>query len=294
MAALALALLKLALGVAAFALLGYLGRFYDKRIAGVLLTFPILNGIGILTGADPLAVANSIYAVVVVNGLLLFTVVAGVGVLPPLPQGLPENAKLAARLIVWTLIWAAGALSVVTWRDSLPGPMALFAVQCALAAVVAALWWRPPRHRAETTPPSLSLAAHTRALVRFWLDPAGRVRLALFTVCCVALLAVATIWDSKWVGMVSALPLPGLFAVATLSVIEERKAFAEIGDSILFGPAFVIAFNFVYAHIVVCLSGTAHTIVGLAALIVLLAINAALIFWIVPRISAYLDARRKA
>jgi hypothetical protein len=32
----------------------------------------------------------------------------------------------------------------------------------------------------------------------------------------------------------------------------------------------------------------------LAALVLLLAVNAALIFWIVPRISAYLDARRKA
>jgi len=294
MAALALALLKLALGVAAFGLLGYLGRFHDKRIAGVLLTFPILNGIGILTGADPLAVANSIYAVVVVNGLLLFTVIAGIGVLPPLPRHLPENARLAARLIVWTLIWAVGAGAAVTWRDSLPGPAVLFAFQCALAAMVAALWWRAPqRHEAARTAP-MSLAAHTRALTRFWSSPSGLWRLALFTVCCVALLAVATVWESKWVGMVSALPLPGLFAIATLSVIEERREFAVIGDSVLFGPAFVIAFNFVYAHIVVRLSGPAHTIAGIAALVVLLAINAALIFWIVPRISAYLDARRKA
>ena len=30
------------------------------------------------------------------------------------------------------------------------------------------------------------------------------------------------------------------------------------------------------------------------ALLILLAVNAGLIFWIVPRISAYLDARRKA
>lgn len=292
MAALVLALVKLALGIAAFALLGYLGRHCDKRIAGVLLTFPILNGIGILTGADPLAVASSIYAVVVVNGLLLFTVIAGIGVLPPLPRRLPENAKLAARLVVWTLVWAAGALAVVTWRDRLPGPAVLFVLQCALAAIVAALWWQAPRHPEYARRASLTLGAHSRALTRFWSTPAGRARLTLFTLCCIALLAVATVWESKWVGMVSALPLPGLFAVATLSVLEERKEFAVIGDSVLFGPAFVIAFNFVYAHIVVRLSGAAHTIVGLAALIVLLAINAALIVWIVPRISAYLDRRR--
>ena len=61
---------------AVFAVLGYVGKRYDKRIAGVLLTFPILNGIGILTGNDPLAVADSIYAVVVFNGLLLFLMIA--------------------------------------------------------------------------------------------------------------------------------------------------------------------------------------------------------------------------
>jgi hypothetical protein len=240
--AIALALVKLLLSVGIFAVTGYLGRFYDKRIAGVLLTFPILNGIGILTGVDPLAVANSIYAVVVVNGMLLFVAIRFVDVLPPLPVGLSANATLAARLVTWTAIWAVGALSVVNWRDALPGPAGLLA----------------------------------------------------FPLCCIALLAAANSWESKWVGMLSALPLPGLFAVATLSVLEPRKDFAVIGDSVLFGPILVIAFNWTYAHIVVRLPAAGHTIIGLAALVLLLAVNAALIFWIVPRISAYLDARRKA
>lgn len=82
-----IALLKLLLGMGVFAVLGYLGRFYDKRIAGVLLTFSILKGIGILTGDDPLAVANSIYAVVVFNGLLLFSMVSFAHAVPPLPDG---------------------------------------------------------------------------------------------------------------------------------------------------------------------------------------------------------------
>ena len=129
--------------------------------------------------------------------------------------------------------------------------------------------------------------------VAFWSSAAGRTRIALFTLCCIALLAAANSWESKWVGMLSALPLPGLFAVATLSLLEARKDFAVIGDSVLLGPVFVIAFNWTYAHVVLRLPSAAHTLVGLAALLVLLAVNAALIFWIVPRISAYLDARRK-
>jgi len=281
----ALALVKLLLSVGIFAALGYLGRFHDKRIAGVLLTFPILNGIGILTGGDPLAVADSIYIVVIVNGLLLFAAIRFVDVLPPLPAGTSANVTLAARLIVWTLIWAAGAFSVVHWRDSLPGPAALLAGQCVLAALVAIIAWRAPR-QAEQAPTRVPFVA-------FWSSPAGRARLALFTLCCVALLAAANSWESKWVGMLSALPLPGLFAVATLSVLEPRKDFVVIADSVLFGPVFVIAFNWTYAHIVLRLPAAGHTPIGLAALVLLLAVNATLIFWIVPRISAYLDARRK-
>ena len=282
----ALALVKLLLSVGIFAVTGYLGRFYDKRIAGVLLTFPILNGIGILTGGDPLAVANSIYAVVVVNGILLFMAIRFVEAPPPPPADLSANAKLAALLIVWTLLWAAGAWSVVNWRDSLPGPAVLITAQCGLAALVAALAWRAPR-KADRVPDRVPFLA-------FWFSPAGRARLALFTLCCIALLVAANSWESKWVGMLSALPLPGLFAVATLSVLEARKDFAVIGDSVLFGPIFVIAFNWTYAHIVLRLPAAGHTLLGLAALVLLLAVNAALIFWIVPRISAYLDARRKA
>jgi hypothetical protein len=283
---LALALVKLLLSVGIFAVTGYVGLFHDKRIAGVLLTFPILNGIGILTGADPLAVANSIYAVVIVNGVLLFLAIRFVEVMPPLPAGLSANATLAARLATWTLLWAVGAFSVVEWRDSLPGPAALLALQCGLAVLVVVAAWRAPR-KPEQAPTSVPF-------VTFWARPAGRTRIALFTLCCVALLVAANSWESKWVGMLSALPLPGLFAIATLSVLERRKDFAVIADSVPFGPILVIAFNWTYAHIVLRLPAAGHTPIGLAALVLLLAANAALIFWIVPRISAYLDARRKA
>lgn len=46
-----IAAIKLALGLLAFLIVGYVGKLYDKRIAGALLTFPILNAIGILSGS---------------------------------------------------------------------------------------------------------------------------------------------------------------------------------------------------------------------------------------------------
>ena len=50
---------KLALGISAFVLVTWLG-LRDKRIGGVLLTFPLLNGIAMLTGVDPIGIAGTI------------------------------------------------------------------------------------------------------------------------------------------------------------------------------------------------------------------------------------------
>jgi hypothetical protein len=61
---------KLILGIAAFVLIGWLGA-RDKRVGGVLLTFPLLNGIAMLTGIDPLGMAGAIYLVMMWNCLQL-------------------------------------------------------------------------------------------------------------------------------------------------------------------------------------------------------------------------------
>src|SRR6185312_10839832 len=73
----------------------------------------------------------------------------------------------------------------------------------------------------------------------------------------VLLLAVASVTTSQWLGMFSALPVPGLFAVATLSIIEKRDYFERMRDTVLLGPLSVIPFNWLYAHVVTQLpSGT--------------------------------------
>lgn len=295
-AAVGFALLKVLLGLAVFVVLGYLGKFYDKRIAGVLLTFPILNGIGILAGHDPLAVADSIYAVVVFNGLLLFLMISFCTELPPMPRT-SLTVKLVTRLLVWTAVWAIIAPLIVIFREALPGAPGLLLIAAAIAAVAARFFWRAPREatRAERAVPHLGTGDHVRAMIMLWRNPAGLFRIGLFVFSCVLLLAAAQLYPSKWVGMISALPLPGLFAVATLSVLEERKDFALMRDSVLLGPVTVLAFNWLYAHVVTHLPAgiPARTELGIAALVVLLLADAILIFWIVPTISAYLDRARK-
>jgi len=291
-----LAATKLILSIATFAVLGYLGNSHDKRIAGVLLTFPILNGIGILTAHEPLAAANSIYAVVVFNGLLLFLTISLYRVLPPLPEAASPHVQLIARVATWTALWTAGAVAIVIWRDALPGPGALLLVTFAIAAVATMLVCKSAgRGEPSRRHDKIGISAHARAFSSFWSNGAGVVRLGLFAFCCILLLVAANIFESKWVGMLSALPLPGLFAVATLSTLDTRDELILVRDTVLWGPVNVVAFNWIFAEIVTRLPAEPglHSLAGLALLVLLLALDAALIFWLVPRISNCLDARRQ-
>ena len=278
-----LALLKLLLGLAVFAVLGYVGKRYDKRVAGVLLTFPILNGIGILTGNNPLAVADSIYAVVVFNGLLLFLMVALCNALPP--REASPNVKLVLRLVFWTVIWAVGAPLIILWRDHLPGALGMFLIQCCIAAATIFLFWQPDRHDAPNAAGHASPSSgHLAALIAFWRDRSGAWRLALFALSFGILLFAAYAYESKWVGMLSALPVPGLFAVATLSVIEKKEYFERMRDTVLLGPFSVIVFNWLYVQAVIRLPAAPleRTALGIIAMLLLLLADAVLIFWSTP------------
>jgi len=286
-----IAAVKLILSIATFAVLGYLGSAHDKRIAGVLLTFPILNGIGILTAHDPHAAANSVYAVVVFNGLLLCVAISFYRMLPPLPKGASPHLQLIARVATWTALWGAGAVAIVLWRDALPGAAALLLVTLVIAAISTALVWKPAQKRTLTSASEPSNRAHMRAFVSFWANGAGLVRLGLFAFCCILLLVAANVFESKWVGMFSALPLPGLFAVATLSTLDTQNELILMRDTVLWGPVTVVAFNWSFAELVTRVPVGATG--GLFALVLLLALDAALIFWAVPGLSATLDGRKR-
>ena len=288
-----LALVKLVLGLGVFVALGYLGKFYDKRLAGVLLTFPTLNSIGIITGDNPLAVADAIYAVVVLNGLILFFTIGFSERLTPMP-GASDNAKLHVRVAVWTAIWAICAPLITAFRNDLPGVAGILALQIVLAIVAVVTVWAPPQEAANADAPRLRPSGHLRALVELWGNPNGIVRMGLFVACCGLLFLAAHFYTSKWVGMFSAVPLPGLFAIATLSVMNAQEDFKLMRDTVLIGALSVNLFNWLFAHLFVHLpfDGMAHSVAGIVILVGMMAIDAVLLFWLVPRISAYLDRVR--
>ncbi len=279
-----IALLKLLLGLGVFAVLGYIGKRHDKRIAGVLLTFPILNGIRHPHRQRSSCCRGLIYAVVVFNGLLLFLMVWLCNALPP--RDASPNVKLVARLIVWTAVWAIGAPLVIVWRDRLPGVLGLLLIQSCIAAAAILLFWKPDpqdeRNAASDSAPPLP--SHLQALIAFWSDRSGLLRLALFAVSFGILLFAAYAYEAKWVGMLSALPVPGLFAVATLSVIEKKEYFERMRDTVLFGPFSVIVFNWLYVQAVIRLPAAPfeRAAIGIVAMLLLLFADAIFIFWSTP------------
>src|SRR5262249_16433973 len=125
-------LTKLLLAVAAFVLVGWFGA-RDKRIGGGLLTFPLLNGIAMLTGLDPDGIARTIYLLVMWNCVLFLVAMYCFEWLPPLPVRLDPELTLIARAFSWVGLWAVGAVLLAWFRDDLPAAPWLFALQVVVA-----------------------------------------------------------------------------------------------------------------------------------------------------------------
>ena len=90
-------LIKLPLALLVFLLVAYAGTV-SKRVAGVLFTFPILNGIAIIASDDAVTVvADAIYPLVIFNCVLFAALISLPRTLPPV-GALPRWGRLFARV----------------------------------------------------------------------------------------------------------------------------------------------------------------------------------------------------
>src|SRR6516165_3724389 len=233
------ALAKVLLAVLAFVLVGWLGA-RDKRIGGVLLTFPLLNGIAMLTDADPVGIAGTVYLVVMWNCVLFLLAIYRYEWLPPLPVSWGEQSKISARSLFWVALWLVGATVLAWFRDDLSSARWLFFLQLALAVPYLWRWWSTP-----SSHPSPTFAA-------MWFTRQGLLRVASFVLVFAALSTIAYFEkDARWVGWASALPLPGIFALAMLSVTQARAGLLSLADTVLLGPLLVIPFNWLLARVII-------------------------------------------
>ena len=141
-------LIKLPLTLLVFLLIAYAGTV-NRRIAGVLLTFPILNGIAIVASPQPVVVADAIYPLVIFNCVWFALVITFPDALPPV-RALPRSLRLFARVTAWSVVWVAGAYLVTDFRAAIPGPGVLLAASAAFAVLFVFVWWtKPPNSPGE-------------------------------------------------------------------------------------------------------------------------------------------------
>jgi hypothetical protein len=276
-------LIKLPLALAVFLVIAYVGTV-SRRVAGVLLTFPILNGIAVIAGNDPIAVADAIYPLVIFNCVLFALLISFPRLLPV--GALPHWVALLIRVLFWAALWFAGAYLLTDAHAHIFAAGTLFAGAAVFALAFMILFWSGTAARAE---PARTLSHHPARFASFWLSATGLWRIILFTVAYGCLFWVSrTALDEKWVGMASALPLPGFFALAVLMEPVNRSALLPMRDTVFLGPILVIPFNWVFSH---SIASVPDMLPRYLLLFALWSVAACAVLLLVPRIAAYFDRR---
>ena len=281
-------LIKLPLALAVFLLIAYAGTA-NRRIAGVLFTFPILNGIAIIASDEPVVVADAIYPLVIFNCVLFAFTISFPRALPPV-DGLPRWGRLVARIAAWSLAWLAGALVITHFRAQIFGGGVLLAGAAIFALAFLSLCWSRVDDKAPAS------IGHVARFVSFWATTTGLWRIAFFVVTYAGLFfASHAAADQKWIGMASALPLPGFFALAAL--IDDAETHAKplrgltaIRDTLFLGPLLVIPFNWSFSHALLAMPPDA-VLSRYLALFALWAVAAFLVLLVIPRLAHALDHR---
>ena len=216
---------KVAVGTAVFLSILAVGQLLDGRAAGLMVTFPALNGMGLLAAEELDRVALDLFPVIALNGLLC----AGCIAVYRRSEMVRTNHRLRAAIPYLALAFWAAVLPLVLWiGGAVNSPIVLIAgyafVAFALAAIGAS---RPaPRPHPETAP---------RA---FW--SANRHRIVLFVASLVAVLIAAQSWQSA-LGWLAALPLVPLFGIA--GIAEERPdKLEEMQYTAVLGPLLAMIF----------------------------------------------------
>jgi hypothetical protein len=298
-------LIKLPLALFVFLLIAYAGTV-NRRIAGVLFTFPILNGVAIIASADPIVVADAIYPLVIFNCVLFAMLISFPQSLPPV-RALPRGARLLARVTTWSVAWFAGAWLVTDFRGQLPGASVLFVGASLFAILFMMFFWTKDVSARVARMERSAMRGRSRSSLRciqatefitFWANPTGLARIAFFTFAYACLFFAARVaLDEKWVGMASALPLPGFFALATLMDNAEASrpqayreaSLIQIRDTLFLGPILVIPFNWAFSHLLVSAIPLDAIALRYLLLFALWGVAALAVLLMVPRLAAYLD-----
>lgn len=235
-------LLKAIFGGALFTLILWCAQSRNPRAAGMMLTFPALNGIGLLTTEtdDLFLMVQAMPPMIVLNGLLCtgYLLVQGWR----LRQGTPGATLgqplglLGLGLLIWgsMAFWIAPALQ--PYLSSSRQMLAFVGAYagCCVALTALGLW-------CPSTVQQPARLSFGRVL------QINAVRISGMLACIVLVMLVAHYGAAAWAGRLSTLPILPFYSLLMLSVAaphppQGRARLAQIGSTTLWGPLVAIAF----------------------------------------------------
>ncbi len=256
----ALLLLKAGLGVFLFTLILWCAQSRHPRAAGMMLTFPALNGLGLLAGEpqDRLLMASAMLPMIAANGLLCTAYILAQRVLsrlaPPMRPRRQAFWLMGACLLLWFLM-AAFLAPYVQARLISSGGLIVFALGYVLAtAPLVVLSWCPAQ-------------AQMLARQRLWRVIRANVeRIAALLVLIVLVMLCVRFGASAWAGRLSAFPLLPLYTlamIATRDAMPERRValLEQLGSMVLCGPVVAMLFVWGYGGYLSLLAPATHGLV---------------------------------
>ena len=199
---------------------------------GMLLTFPALNGLGLLaTDASPTAAAAAMLPMIALNGFL------AAGIIQMLLAAHERQASIAGRralsaIFIALVMWLATAIALNQWAPSLPTifqPWFIGAYAVVGLAILAMS--RPVKIRKHLSKQPSFLRAERKTIL-------------LFAVLLLVLLGTAFAGaGDRTIAQLSALPLLPFFGLyATSQQTNASETLRALRTTILLGPALAMAF----------------------------------------------------
>jgi hypothetical protein len=234
---------RVAAGTALFVLVLVAVQSRDARVAGMMLTFPALNGISLMMApvADKRAMARAMLAVIALNGFLGLAFIETFGTL---------TQALGAGAMAW--VWPLSAIAFLTWltacwilsRTAPAGErLVLWGFVVAVPLLIAMWWVVCPLAR------DVAVDGGDGGLIT-----SHAIRIALFAVT-LALLLVAAQWlgaTHGLIGRLGAFPLLPLFSLATIAETTTAgqggiDRLVAVRPAMLLGLLLAMAFAWIYS-----------------------------------------------
>jgi hypothetical protein len=206
------------------------------RAAGMMLTFPALNGITLAFSPNALSLASGMLPMIAVNGLLCL---AFIQLFEVISSHWPQQRWIGRYLFfLGCAIWyGASRMTIpvpITWQSPFIAGYAILAV-----AVTIVLWYNRP----------VAKAGGIRVpILNFLKDQKLWGRIGLFEGIFIAVLAFDHWGSTIFAGQLGAAPLLPLFGLAVIAEgTDPVQKLKRVKISILLGPIFAMSFVFVLA-----------------------------------------------